>query len=100
MKFIAHRRAIKEETIVQNINIIYNRLFFCSPDLLLCWHSFCDVIVTLCNVSVTFLDVHPRSDSTEYHGIGRGSSDWSARASPHPPPGGIFCIWDGDTLDP
>ena len=37
--------------------------------LLLCWHGFCDVSVTLCNSRVTLskkmLDVHPRSDSTE-----------------------------------
>ena len=37
--------------------------------LLLCWHGFCDVSVTLCNVSVTLpktiLYVHPRSDSMD-----------------------------------
>ena len=32
-----------------------------------------NVIVTLLK---KFLDVHPRPDSTEFHGIGRGSSDW------------------------
>ena len=37
--------------------------------LLLCWHSYCDVSVTLCNISVTLskqiLNEHPRSDYTE-----------------------------------
>ena len=37
--------------------------------LLLCWHGFCDLSVTLCNISITLskyiLDVHPRSDATE-----------------------------------
>ena len=37
--------------------------------LLLCWHGLCDVIVQLCNGSVTLskyiIDVHPRSDSAE-----------------------------------
>ena len=37
--------------------------------MLLYWHGFCDVSVTLCDVSFTLskktLDVHPRFDSTE-----------------------------------
>ena len=44
----------------------------------MCWHHCCDVSVTLCNVSIMLseyiLYVHPRSDSTEFHGIGRGNS--------------------------
>ena len=27
--------------------------------------------------SKKILDVHPRSDSTEFHGIGQGKSDWA-----------------------
>ena len=27
-------------------------------------------------------DVHPRSDSTDFHGIDRGSSDWSVKIRP------------------
>ena len=55
-----------------------------QPHLLLCYYIFCDVSVTLYNVRVTLLpallkyilDVHPWSDSTEFRGCGRGSSDW------------------------
>ena len=59
-----------DDLLKKNINVIYN---------VLCSHGFCDASVTFCQVSVTLskyiLDVHPRSDSTEFHGIGRGSSD-------------------------
>ena len=49
--------------------------------LLLLLACFFDVSDTLCNTSVTLsmsLDVHPRSDSTEVHGIGLVSSDYAS----------------------
>ena len=53
-------------------------MFLLQSHFLLCQHGFCDVSVTLWNVSVALtkqiLDVHPWSDSTEFRGIGRGSS--------------------------
>ena len=32
-------------------NLIHNRLF-CCDHMLLCWHDLCDVILTICNISV------------------------------------------------
>ena len=59
---------------IEKIIISFITACFVASHLLLCWHGFRYVSVTLYNVSV-FLDVHPRSDSTEFHEIGRGSSN-------------------------
>ena len=57
---------------IVNLNFIYSITWNVSLqlDMLLYWLCFCGVSVTLCDVSVTLsnwtLDVHPRSDSTEF----------------------------------
>ena len=58
-----------QKSIISRINEFYISCLLQSH-LFLCWYGFCDVSVTLCNVSVTLskklIDVHPRSDSTEF----------------------------------
>ena len=72
---------------VYDFSIKYRFIVVCflQSHLLLCWHDFCDVSIRLYNVSVTLsshalskqiLYVHPWSESTEFRGLGRGSSDW------------------------
>ena len=61
----------------------FKQFVLLQSNLLLCKQGFCDDSVTLYNASVTLppalskyiFDVHPWSDSTEFRGIGRGSSD-------------------------
>ena len=61
-----------------NINFIYNSLFCCNH----ACYCVCMVFVTSASryvrqrhVLKVVLDVHPRSDSTQFHGFGAGSSD-------------------------
>ena len=53
----------------KQIKFIFYCLFHCNHTCFLCWNGFCDVSVTLYNVSVTLSkwmhNVHPRSVSTE-----------------------------------
>ena len=64
-------------------DISFKPFLLLQSHLLLCKHGFFDASVMLYNVSVTLspaipkkiLDVHPWSDSMEFCGIGRGSSN-------------------------
>ena len=81
MKFMYFSIKYRNSDIILKKTTLYLKPFvLLQSHLLLCWNGFCDISVPLCYVSVTLskkiLDIHPRSDSMEFHGIGGGSSDW------------------------
>ena len=41
------------DILLKNKKQTYNSFFLLQSHLLLCWHGFCDISVTLCKVSIT-----------------------------------------------